>query len=112
MRKIYVIGIGAGDPDHLTVQAVKALNQVDVFFLLDKGGEKQDLVDLRLRIISEHVTDPGYRLVEARDPDRDRTADAYAPAVHDWRRRRADICERLIRDATRPGRARGIPGVG
>ena len=98
MRKIFVIGIGAGDPDHLTVQAIKALNQVDVFFILDKGTEKQDLVDLRLRIIQEHVANPSYRLVEARDPARDRAASAYASAVEDWRRRRADICERLIRD--------------
>jgi precorrin-6A synthase len=98
VRKIFVIGIGAGDPDHLTVQAIKALNRVDAFFILDKGSEKQDLVDLRLRIIQEHVTNASYRLVEARDPDRDRTADAYATAVRDWRRRRADVCEQLIRD--------------
>ena len=97
-----MIGIGAGDPDHLTVQAIKALNQVDAFFVLDKGNEKQDLVDLRRRILAEHVANPSYRVVEARDPDRDRTADAYANAVHDWRRRRADICERLIRDELGP----------
>ena len=29
MKRLSVIGIGAGDPDHLTMQAVKALNQVD-----------------------------------------------------------------------------------
>jgi len=102
VRKLFVIGIGAGDPDHLTVQAIKALNQVDVFLILDKGTEKQDLVDLRRRIIDEHVANHSYRLVEARDPDRDRTTNAYTSAVHDWRRRRADVCEKLIRDELGP----------
>lgn len=37
MKQLLVIGIGAGDPDYLTMQAIKALNRVDVFFLMDKG---------------------------------------------------------------------------
>ncbi|WP_326693597.1 precorrin-6A synthase (deacetylating) [Streptomyces sp. NBC_01766] len=99
MRKIYVIGIGAGDPDHLTIQAVKALNRTDVFFLLDKGAEKSDLIRLRHDILHEHIRhDRGYRLVEARDPERDRRAGGadYSPAVDDWRRARADIYERML----------------
>jgi precorrin-6A synthase len=32
MRKLYLIGIGAGNPEYITVQAIKALNVVDVFF--------------------------------------------------------------------------------
>ncbi|MDJ0344066.1 precorrin-6A synthase (deacetylating) [Streptomyces sp. H10-C2] len=97
MRKIIVIGIGAGDPDHLTLQAVKALNQVDVFFILDKGEEKSDLVQLRHDIIEQHVTRP-HRLVSAQDPPRDRTAPdpAYASAVGDWRHHRGDIYEHFI----------------
>ena len=43
MRKIFVIGIGVGDPDHMTVQAIKALNQASVFFIPDKGAEKAAL---------------------------------------------------------------------
>lgn len=99
VRKIYVIGIGAGDPDHLTIQAVKALNKMDVFFLLDKGAEKSDLIRLRHNILQEHIGHGrGYRLVEARDPDRDRAAggSGYAAAVDDWRRARAGIYERMI----------------
>ncbi|SDJ48196.1 precorrin-6A synthase (deacetylating) [Streptomyces indicus] len=98
MRTIHVIGIGAGDPDHLTLQAVKALKATDVFFLLDKGEVKADLTDLRRAILDEHLPAGSYRVVEARDPERDRRASggAYAPAVDDWRSRRADIYERLI----------------
>jgi precorrin-6A synthase len=37
VRRIVVIGIGAGDPRHLTLQAVEAVAAVDVFFVIDKG---------------------------------------------------------------------------
>ncbi|MFE5852947.1 precorrin-6A synthase (deacetylating) [Streptomyces sp. NPDC056500] len=96
MRKIYVIGIGSGDPDQLTLQAVKALNAADAFFILDKGEDKSDLIQLRRDILDAHVEDGSYRLVEGRDPDRDRVTSDYAPAVEDWRRRRADLFERFI----------------
>ncbi|MER5360653.1 precorrin-6A synthase (deacetylating) [Streptomyces sp. NPDC002785] len=96
MRKIYVIGIGAGDPDHLTLQAVKALNHANAFFVLDKGEEKSDLIGLRRDILDVHVKNTSYRLVEVRDPERDRRTSDYSPAVDDWRRRRADLYERFI----------------
>ena len=45
MKQLLVIGIGAGNPDYITMQAVKALNRVDVFFLLDKGPRKDKLIE-------------------------------------------------------------------
>lgn len=93
-----MIGIGAGDPDQLTLQAVKALRSTDVFFVLDKGEAKADLVRLRRDMLETHVPEGTYRVVEARDPERDRRAGgaAYSPAVGDWRSARAGIYERLI----------------
>jgi precorrin-6A synthase len=98
MRKLFVIGIGAGDPDYVTVQAIKALNRVDVFFVVEKKGERLDLVDLRREILERYVDEPSYRVVDVEDPERDRTAPAYAEAVEDWRRRRAEVWERVIGD--------------
>jgi len=40
MRKVFIIGIGAGNPDYITVQAINALNEVDVVFVMDKGVKK------------------------------------------------------------------------
>lgn len=93
-----MIGIGAGDPDHLTLQAVKALKATDVFFILDKGEEKADLVQLRRHILDAHLPPGSYRVAEDRDPARDRRTNNYAPAVDDWRSRRADIYERMVRE--------------
>ena len=97
MRKILVIGIGAGNPDHLTVQAVKALQTVDVYFVLDKGSVKQELVDLRASILEAHVTRP-YRWVEGRDPERDRNPTDYVATIDAWRRARADVVLGLLSD--------------
>ncbi|KAF2776029.1 Precorrin-6A synthase [deacetylating] [Streptomyces sp. KO7888] len=93
-----MIGIGAGDPEQLTLQAVGALRSTDVFFVLDKGEAKSDLVRLRREMLETHVPEGTYRIVEARDPERDRSAggSAYSPAVGDWRSARAGIYERLI----------------
>jgi precorrin-6A synthase len=96
MREIVVIGVGAGDPEQVTMQAVSALNRVDVFFVLDKGEVKQELVDLREEILRRYARDREYRVVVGRDPERDRTSTAYVEAVDDWRRRRADVCAELI----------------
>jgi precorrin-6A synthase len=98
MRRLFIIGIGAGDPDYLTIQAIKALNQVDVFFVVDKGREKDGLVRIRREICERFIDEDTYRTVEIQDPERDRTASAYRSAVDDWRRRRADAYEAALRD--------------
>jgi precorrin-6A synthase len=94
--EILVIGIGAGDPEHLTLQAAKAIGRADVFFVLDKGEVKQELVDLREEILRRHANAGQYKVVVGRDPERDRGSDAYVESVDDWRRRRADVCADLI----------------
>lgn len=95
MRKLYAIGIGAGDPEHLTVQAIDRLNRVDVFFVLDKGAEKADLVRLRQEILDRFVTRP-HRMVLVADPPRDRTPENYRAAVADWHAARASVYEQLL----------------
>jgi precorrin-6A synthase len=97
VRTVYVIGIGAGDPEHLTLQAVAAMNRVDVFFTIDKGEEKGDLAALRTELLERHVAGR-YRVVTAADPDRDRLAapHRYEEAVDDWQDRRESIYERMI----------------
>jgi precorrin-6A synthase len=96
MREILVIGIGAGNPEYLTVQAVNALNAADVFFVVDKGEDKSGLLALRTEICDRYVKDARYRLVHIPEPDRDRTASAYTEAVEDWHERRAERFEAAI----------------
>ena len=95
MRRVLVIGIGAGDPDHVTMQAVAALNAADVFFVMEKGAAGE-LVRLRREICERYIEDTSYRIVEVRDPQRDRSAPDYAAAVAAWRSARADVWEALL----------------
>lgn len=97
MREILVIGIGAGDPEYITVQAVNALNAADVFFVVDKGAEKDGLLALRREICDRYIRDKNYRMVEIPEPPRDRQAAAYTGAVEDWHERRAERFEEAIR---------------
>ena len=60
--RVFVIGIGSGQPEHLTGEAVAALNSVDVFLVADKGRAKQGLVALRTALCAAVTgTRPGRR---------------------------------------------------
>jgi precorrin-6A synthase len=96
MRTLSVIGIGVGDPGYLTVQAIEALNAVDVFFVLDKGPAARDLEEARLAICRRFITEHAYRTVTVTDPPRDRTAADYTGAVDDWRDERARRVEAAL----------------
>jgi len=96
VRTLRVIGIGAGNPEHVTVQAIRALNTVDVVFVLDKGGEKASLVALRHEICRRYITERPYRFVEARDPERDRNPADYGATVEAWHAARAVLYEAMI----------------
>jgi precorrin-6A synthase len=95
-RKVMIVGIGPGDPDCVTIQAIKAMNRVDVFFMPDKGAEKADLGRFRRSIIDRYVRDRPFRTVEYRVPSRRRDGDSYEGAVATWHAEIGDIYGQLI----------------
>ena len=97
MRKLHIIGIGAGDPDHVTMQAIGAMNEVDVFFIPDKGQEKADLKRLRTEICERFITNPGYRTVQVSMPVRDGSS-PYRDGVAAWHAAIQDSYETLLRE--------------
>lgn len=101
MRSIHVIGIGVGDPDFVTGQAIRALNDTQVFFAADKGEAKRDLVELRREVCRRFITEPGYRFVELADPVRTDTGD-YRAAVADWHTARARLWAEAIAGELEP----------
>ncbi|UCI09930.1 precorrin-6A synthase (deacetylating) [Mesorhizobium sp. B1-1-8] len=98
MRKLLVIGIGAGNPEHMTVQAINGLNRADVLFIPDKGARKSDLAGLRRHICDRFVTNPQSRRVEFDVPVRAEPSSSYRATVDDWHEAIASIYEGLIRD--------------
>ena len=108
MKRILIIGTGAGDPDYITMQAVKALNRVDVFFLMDKGPAKHKLRALREELCRRHIKDRPYRFVEAPSPPRDTTPADYRAAVDDLNREKQAAFERMISTEMQEGETAGI----
>lgn len=98
MRRLSIIGIGAGNPDHITVQAIKALRDLDVVFLIDKGDDKESLAALRKDICACYIENRSCRFVAAKDPERDRAPTDYQATVNAWHAQRASIYERMIRE--------------
>lgn len=96
MKDLLLIGIGPGDPRQVTYEAVDALRQASVFFVLDKGGDKDELVRLRKAILQRYRPEGGYRLVQVADPARDGKAEDYLGAVQDWHRQRGALYAQLI----------------
>jgi len=107
VRTLLVIGIGMGDPDQLTLQAIRALNEVDVFFVIDKGGATRELVELRSEICARHITGD-YRFVEIPEVERNRTSPAYREAVVDWHEQRAERFEQAMLDELAPDGCGGL----
>jgi precorrin-6A synthase len=96
MRRMLIVGIGSGDPDHLTLQAIKALQRVDVLFFIDKGAAKDELIRLRRVICEPHMTSRAYRTVIITDPPRDRRPERYEQTVRAWHEQRVAEYQRAI----------------
>ncbi|MBB3232627.1 precorrin-6A synthase (deacetylating) [Halomonas stenophila] len=105
MIQLSLIGIGTGNPDHVTLAGVRALQAADRILLPRKGEAKSDLVDLR-RLLCRNLLDEAAqsRVVEFDLPRRD-GRDDYLGAVDDWHAAIAEVWrEQMARHLPRGGR--------
>lgn len=101
-RRVRVVGIGAGHPDQLTVEAVQVLRSAEVAIVAQKADRADDdpLVVLRRQILARHA--PDLEVVPVRDPERDRsvgstaTRAGYEAVVGDWHEARAEAYEQVL----------------
>ncbi|MBB4186150.1 precorrin-6A synthase [Sinorhizobium terangae] len=96
MRHILIIGIGAGNPEHVTIQAINALNKADVLFIPTKGAKKTELAEVRREICARYVTRSDSRTVEFAVPVRQTEGRSYSGSVDDWHESIAAIYEALL----------------
>lgn len=98
-RRVTLVGIGAGDPDQLTVEAIEVLRSAS-FAIVARKRDADPLEAARRAIVDRHA--PGLELVAVPDPERDRrpettqSVDAYAAAVDDWHAARAAAYEQVL----------------
>jgi precorrin-6A synthase len=103
MRKVLIIGIGAGNPEYVTIQAINALNQVDVFFIPNKGIEKEALKRLRLEICERHIKNTDYRLTDFETPERSKEPCDYKKNVQEWHSQIEQNYEKLLMEELSDG---------
>lgn len=98
LLELYLVGIGTGNPDHLTLQAVKALNSADLILIPRKGETKADLAELRRAICADVLTNPATRIAEFDLPVRDPATPGYVDRVSDWHDAIAGVWRQTILD--------------
>ena len=106
-RRIQVIGIGAGNPDHMTIEAIKALNACDVLFIPTKGDEKSFLAELRQTICDTFIAEKRPRQFRFVLPERHRGHD-YPQAIETWYSAVAETYQRLFLEEMAPEQTAGI----
>lgn len=82
--QLTLIGIGTGNPDHLTLQAIRAINAQDLILIPRKGEGKADLAELRRAICDEVLTNTTTQIIEFDLPVRDEATAEYRQRVDDW----------------------------
>lgn len=81
--ELFLVGIGSGDPDHLTGEALRALREADLILIPTKGEEKAELAALRRALVARFL--PGSaRVAEFALPVRDEAVPDYLARVNDW----------------------------
>ncbi len=95
MINLSLVGIGSGNPDHLTLQAIKTLESADVILLPRKGDEKTALADLR-RMVASELLSTSPKIVEFDYPVRDANTPIYLDGVNTWHDALAAIWQELI----------------
>lgn len=93
MVHLFLIGIGTGNPEHLTGEARRAILEADLFLVPHKGAGKSDLADLRTQIISTIRDDARVALFDM--PVRDENL-PYLDRIDTWHDVIADIWAETI----------------
>lgn len=83
MRELWLVGIGTGNPEHVTLEGIRALQNADQILIPRKGADKADLADLRREICDAVLQSPRPEIVEFDLPTRRPDGD-YIEAVSDW----------------------------
>jgi precorrin-6A synthase len=87
-RELVVVGIGAGDPDWVTVEATRAIEALDVLFVVLKEDGLGELVEARRVVIERYRTRPLHTVELPDSPRPWRSAPDYPTAVARWRAQR------------------------
>ena len=83
MLELFLIGIGTGNPDHITRQAEKAIGQADLVLLPHKEDSKAELAQVRLKLL-QSLGVKEQCIAHFDMPVRRQQGDDYDQQVDEW----------------------------
>ena len=95
---LYLVGIGTGNPEHVTQQAINILGSSDIIMVPKKGSEKSDLANLRYQICNQLLASKTPPVFEFDIPKRSSEGE-YLEAVDHWHEAIANAWQSTIEQA-------------
>ena len=81
--ELFLVGVGTGNPAHITLQAIEQLKSADIIIIPRKENSKSDLADLRYHICNKVLGKECPQLFEFDLPTRN-NKQIYLKAVEEW----------------------------
>ncbi len=81
--EIFLVGIGTGNPRHVTLEAIDHLKSSDILIIPRKEDFKSDLADLRYQICNKFLGEEAPPIFEFNFPTRNNKK-TYIEAVDEW----------------------------
>ena len=97
-KKVYIIGIGPGDPMYLTLEAYEIIKKAKNFIIPLKKGPKEELTKIREKVIEFcKQSDTNYRVIKVEFPEREKGG-VYKLEVESWRKEKVSILAKVLKD--------------
>lgn len=103
MIDLWLIGIGTGNPNHVTFEGAQAIRQADHILIPRKGPKKSDLADIRRQIVAKFTDGDTSKVTEFDLPVRDASG-FYLDGVKDWHDAIAQVWSETIKAENATGK--------
>ena len=97
MIDIFLVGIGTGNPEHLSLEGVDILNEVDLVLLPRKNNKKLELFSLRKHICESIIKNKKTIIKEYEVPERIE-ASSYSYSVNIWHKKISENIFQIIKE--------------
>ena len=95
MIKFFLIGMGTGNPEHLTIEGIKTLKKMDLILLPKKNNQKKELLNIRKHICKTIIVKKTI-IKEYNIPSRTQKK-SYKESVNIWHQKISENILKIIK---------------
>ncbi len=95
LKKLYLLGIGPGDPKYLTQEAKELIERLSLFLVPQKVGAKEELTEKRTSLLKRIKGSTHYEIIYLPFPEREKGSN-YRESVKEWRLKKAQILKNAL----------------